>query len=118
LNGGRFIFVKSDRAISEFVDGVTVVDRNTGTIFTGTVDLRSTLERIKTGVKSVEGRNDGAVFNNNQLRLPIQPSGYYTEFVHPTPNVTGAGPQRIVTGAGGEVYYTPDHYTTFIRLDK
>jgi len=32
--------------------------------------------------------------------------------------INGAGPQRIVTGNGGEIYYTPDHYQTFIRLDQ
>ncbi|TFZ54963.1 hypothetical protein E4V01_24215 [Methylorubrum sp. Q1] len=44
------------------------------------------------------------------------PSGYYTEWVHPTPGLNGAGPQRIVSGNGRELFYTPDHYTTFIRL--
>jgi filamentous hemagglutinin len=31
--------------------------------------------------------------------------------------VSGAGPQRIVSGQGGELYYTPDHYKTFIPLN-
>lgn len=25
--------------------------------------------------------------------------------------------QRIVTGQGGEIFYTPDHYGTFIRVN-
>jgi hypothetical protein len=27
------------------------------------------------------------------------------------------GPQRIITGQGGEFFYTPDHYQTFIPLN-
>lgn len=113
-----------NRTVTDFVDGVTVVDRRTGTTFTGTVDLRPTLHRIETGGRSPVGRNDGAVFQNRPVagrtepELPVQPQGYYTEYVHPTPGVSGPGPQRIVTGAGGEIYYTPDHYSTFIRLDR
>lgn len=42
------------------------------------------------------------------------PVGYYTEYVHPTPGILGPGPQRIVVGQGGEMYYTADHYKTFI----
>nr|EKW6799036.1 hypothetical protein [Pseudomonas aeruginosa] len=30
--------------------------------------------------------------------LPVKPAGYYTEYVHPTPGVTGPGAQRIVVG--------------------
>ncbi|NWE46962.1 hypothetical protein HX857_14370 [Pseudomonas gingeri] len=26
------------------------------------------------------------------------------------------GPQRIVVGKGGEMYYTPDHYKTFVPI--
>ncbi|MFN8482986.1 MAG: RHS repeat-associated core domain-containing protein [Anaerolineae bacterium] len=48
--------------------------------------------------------------------LPAQRSGYYTEYVVPTPGYTGVGPQRLVVGQGGEAYYTPDHYQTFIRV--
>lgn len=46
-----------------------------------------------------------------------QGPGYYNEFVHPTLGARGAGPQRIVRGRGGELYYTPDHYKTFIPLN-
>jgi len=49
--------------------------------------------------------------------LPVKPPGYYQEFVQPTPGVGGAGSQRIVRGAGGELYYTPDHYATFVPLN-
>jgi guanyl-specific ribonuclease Sa len=62
-------------------------------------------------------RNDGAEFQNRERRLPKRPAGYYREWVHPTPGLGGPGPQRIVTGGEGEIYYTPDHYRTFERLD-
>ena len=104
-----------------FVTGVTVTDIKTGKILTGTVDLKPTLDRISSGVK-LPHRNDGSIFQNRPNvgktipELPVKPAGYYKEYVHPTPGVTGPGPQRIVTGQGGEIYYTPDHYLTFIKV--
>jgi len=56
------------------------------------------------------------VFNNREGLLPKKPAGYYREYVHPTPGIKGTGPERIVTGKAGELYYTPDHYETFIPL--
>lgn len=103
-------------SITEFVDGVTVLDRKTGTKLTGTVDLRPTIDRINSG-GTFPHHNDGSVFRNKEGLLPSQPSGYYTEFVHPTPGISGPGPQRIIRGNGGELYYTPDHYSTFIPLN-
>lgn len=61
-------------------------------------------------------RHDGATFYNNKDILPLKPSGYYREDVVPTPGIKGAGVQRIVIGNGGEWYYTPDHYKTFIQF--
>lgn len=57
------------------------------------------------------------VFKNREGLLPQKPAGYYKEFVHPTPKVKGVGSQRIVQGQGGELYYTPDHYESFIPLN-
>jgi len=31
--------------------------------------------------------------------------------------VNGPGPQRVIQGQGGELFYTPDHYGTFIPLN-
>ncbi|MCD8351804.1 MAG: hypothetical protein LUC93_14445 [Planctomycetaceae bacterium] len=99
------------------VADVTVVDINTGqAIFLGTVDLRPTLERIAAGQKHPH-RNDGEVFRNAGRLLPRRPSGYYREYVVPTPGISGPGPQRLVLGTEGEVYYTFDHYDSFIRVD-
>ncbi len=105
---------------SRFVSGVTIVSHGT-VVGTGTVDLQPTVDRINDGV-AFPHRNDGSTFQNRPARgqtipeLPVQPPGYYTEYVHPTPGVAGPGPQRVVVGAGGEVYYTPDHYGTFIPV--
>ena len=99
------------------IDGVSVVDRATGNVYQGTVDIQPTLDRIANGVK-YPSRNDGATFGNNEGLLPQQPSGYYTEYVVPPPGVKGVGPQRVVTGQNGEVYYTPDHYHTFVPVKK
>ncbi|WP_442969193.1 ribonuclease domain-containing protein [Pseudomonas sp. Q1-7] len=75
------------------------------------------MDRIKSG-GSFPHRNDGSIFQNRAGDLPIKPAGYYTEYVHPTPGISGPGPQRIVVGKGGEMYCTADHYKTFIPIKK
>ncbi|TFF14686.1 hypothetical protein EXW72_03890 [Pseudomonas sp. BCA14] len=97
------------------MDDIKVVDQKTGQILQGTVDLGPTLDRIKSG-GSFPHRNDGSIFQNRASDLPQKPAGYYTEYVHPTPGIAGSGPQRIVVGKGGEMYYTADHYKTFIPI--
>jgi ribonuclease T1 len=86
-------------------------------VYRGQIDLAETVARIQAGGKLRQFRNDGTTFQNRERRLPRQPSGYYREWVHPTRGLAGPGPQRIVTGNGGEFYYTPDHYETFERLE-
>ena len=81
----------------------------------GEVDLTATLVRIARG-ESFPHRNDGGAFGNREGRLPRRPRGYYREFVHPTPGVNGPGPQRLVLGAGGDLWYTADHYDSFRPL--
>jgi ribonuclease T1 len=61
-------------------------------------------------------RQDGAVFQNRERRLPRQPSGYYHEYTVKTPGSPDRGARRIVTGSRGEYYYTADHYETFVRV--
>jgi guanyl-specific ribonuclease Sa len=58
-----------------------------------------------------------SIFKNREGFLPKQSENYYQEFVHPTPGVTGAGPQRIIRGQNGDSFYTPDHYQTFIQVE-
>ena len=107
--------IASAKEPTRFIDGVKVVDQKTGQVFQGTVDLGPTLDRIKSG-GSFPHRNDGSIFQNRAGDLPKKPADYYTEYVHPTPGVSGPGPQRIVVGKGGEMYYTADHYKSFIPI--
>lgn len=78
---------------------------------------------------------DGAVFANREGRLPPQPSGYYREYtVLPPPGspsditVGGRpfrisppqgrrGAERLIIGGGEFLWYSPDHYKTFIALE-
>lgn len=78
-------------------------------------EVQNTLVRIRAG-QGFPHRNDGAVFQNREGALPAKPHGYYREWVHPTLGVQGPGSQRVVTGQGGEAFYTPDHYRTFIPV--
>lgn len=73
---------------------------------------RTTLRLIKDGGPFLYSR-DGVVFNNYEKLLPSKPSGYYHEYTVPTPGETDRGARRIVAGAGGEYYYTQDHYGSF-----
>jgi ribonuclease T1 len=61
-------------------------------------------------------KRDGIVFKNREALLPNQAEGYYREFTVPTPGATGRGAQRLVVGQGGEVYYTLDHYSSFVQI--
>lgn len=54
------------------------------------------------------------VYGNRSGALPVQPEGYYQESdVWPGPGRRGA--ERIVVGGSGEVWYSPDHYGTFLE---
>lgn len=80
---------------------------------------------------------DGTVFGNVEGLLIKKPKGYYREYTVIVPGrpkesheiVIGdktytvsqmlgeRGPERLVIGGGEIVYYSPDHYRTFIKLD-
>lgn len=62
-------------------------------------------------------RQDGVVFGNREGRLPPRPSGFYREYTVPTAGEYGRGPRRLVTGGGSELYYTGDHYVSFVVVD-
>jgi ribonuclease T1 len=59
---------------------------------------------------------DGVVFGNFEKILPKQDRGYYHEYTVKTPGESDRGARRIVTGTGGERYYTDDHYKSFRRI--
>lgn len=90
-------------------------DQDGKIIYSGTIDLRPTLDRIARGDPNSH-RHDGTTFQNRERRLPAKATGYYKEYVHPTPKTTGPGPQRIIVGKDGDIWYTPDHYRTFQRI--
>ncbi|NYI93624.1 guanyl-specific ribonuclease Sa [Amycolatopsis endophytica] len=62
-------------------------------------------------------RTDGTVFQNREQRLPGRESGYYREYTVPTPGSEDRGARRLVTGGQAELYYTGDHYASFVQVD-
>lgn len=98
------------------VSNVKVRDLDGNVVLEGTVDLTESVERIQAGQKLDRFRHDGITFENRERKLPAKPKGYYHEHVHPTPGVSGPGPQRIIAGESGEMWYTHDHYRTFRKI--
>ena len=88
--------------------------------------------------KELPFAEDHTVFGNREGRLPPRPRGYYLEYSFPVPGrkigdapaevligtvtlvsgvtTTARGPERLVIGGGREIYYTPDHYLSFVQL--
>ena len=97
------------------VHDVSIYDLDGNLAYQGDIDLGPTLDRIARG-ESDPHANDGAVFQNREGLLPREKSDYYHEYVVRTPGLDAVGPQRLILGADGEVYYTPDHYATFTRI--
>lgn len=62
-------------------------------------------------------RQDGGVFGNREALLPSRQTGYYREYTVPTPGYHDRGPRRLITGGAAELYYTGDHYVTFVAVD-
>lgn len=105
----------SSPATALLVRDVTVRDADGRVAWRGDVDLAPVLERIANGERDPH-RNDGGTFGNREGLLPARARGYYREYVVRTPGIAHAGPQRLVLGREGEVYYTADHYASFRRL--
>jgi ribonuclease T1 len=62
-------------------------------------------------------RNDDVVFENREKRLPGKKSGYYHEYTVKTPGSADRGARRLITGQAHELYYTGDHYASFVVVD-
>ncbi len=60
---------------------------------------------------------DGTVFGNREGLLPAERAGYYREYTVATPGSDDRGARRMVTGSEGELYYTGDHYSSFVVVD-
>jgi guanyl-specific ribonuclease Sa len=71
---------------------------------------------IETGGRFTYPR-DGIVFNNAERVLPSEQRGYYHEYTVPTPGAKTRGARRLITGSARELYYTGDHYASFVVVD-
>jgi ribonuclease T1 len=75
-------------------------------------EARRTLALIRKGGPYSYSQDD-QTFGNFERILPRKASGYYREYTVPTPGESDRGARRIIAGAGGEKYYTQDHYDSF-----
>lgn len=105
----------SSGSSSLVVNDVKIYDLDGKLAYQGDMDLTPVLARIERGERDSHD-NDGSVFGNREKLLPIEDRGYYHEYVVRTPDMRGVGPQRLIIGEDGEVYYTPDHYESFIKV--
>lgn len=62
-------------------------------------------------------RQDGSVFGNREKHLPTREPGFYREYTVPMPGEDDRGPRRLITGGSTELYYTGDHYVSFVAVD-
>lgn len=62
-------------------------------------------------------REDGQTFQNREGLLPHEKAGYYREYTVDTPDSDDRGMQRLIYGSGKELYYTADHYKSFVVVD-
>jgi ribonuclease T1 len=62
-------------------------------------------------------RNDGVEFQNREKRLPAKANAYYKEYTVPTPGSPDRGARRLIRGDEQELYYTGDHYDSFVVVD-
>jgi ribonuclease T1 len=80
-------------------------------------EAQDTLDLIDAGGPYPYDQDDG-VFSNREELLPDQPEGYYREYTVDTPGSDDRGARRMVTGDGGELYWTDDHYASFARIER
>lgn len=76
---------------------------------------RATLKLIKCG-GPFPYHKDGTTFQNRERLLPVRPKGYYKEYTVKTPGRRDRGARRIIAGTRGELYYTNDHYRSFMLI--
>ena len=94
---------RADRDDALVIRNVTVRDENRRVVFRGDVESSARRSSVSRTARGCGSSHDGIVFENRERRLPAKPSGYYHEFVQPTPGDNGPGAQRVILGAGGEV---------------
>ncbi|WP_199442315.1 ribonuclease domain-containing protein [Umezawaea beigongshangensis] len=79
--------------------------------------VAQTWELIERGGPFPHPGHDGAPFQNREEILPVTSRGHYAEFTVPTPGSPDRGARRLVIGSEDEVYYTADHYDSFVVVD-
>jgi ribonuclease T1 len=82
------------------------------------VEGQGTLALIDQGGPFPFPGKDGSTFGNLEGLLPDHERGYYAEYTVITPGSADRGARRIVTGDGGEYYWTEDHYESFERISR
>lgn len=78
-------------------------------------EARQVLGEIRSGGPFEFGQ-DGSTFHNFERLLPPEPDGFYKEYTVPTPGASTRGARRIIQGADGRLFYTSDHYRTFLLI--
>jgi guanyl-specific ribonuclease Sa len=86
-------------------------------IYQGSIDVNAEVDRIRRG-EARNHRNDGGVFNNRERLLPAAERGAYREFVYVQRGIPFPGPARLVISRTGDVWFTGDHYSSFIRVPR
>lgn len=81
--------------------------------------IHQTIERIQNNGPFAYPEYDGKIFYNHEKKLPERPTGYYREYTIAPEGAKDRGEKRIVTGGDPIeiLYYTEDHYQTFIKLE-
>lgn len=95
---------KDHRAL--YVDRIPIDERNAVVDVAGLIESRGPFKYPK----------DGAVFQNREKRLPKQKAGFWHEYTVDTPGSADRGARRLIAGDDGSLYYTRDHYETFVVL--
>ncbi|MDT7727462.1 MAG: ribonuclease [Actinomycetota bacterium] len=80
-------------------------------------EAKDTWKLIKAGGPYPYPANDDVVFGNRERLLPLKQSGYYREYTVKTPGSPDRGARRLITGQSQELYYTGDHYSSFVVVD-
>lgn len=81
-------------------------------------EAAETLALIDAGGPFPYPDDDGKTFLNIEGLLPDHDRGYYREYTVPTPGADTRGARRIITGSGGELFWTDDHYQSFERIAR
>lgn len=96
-------------------------DPVSGLLYIAESDLPETAQEILTLIHQggpFEFDQDGAVFGNYEGLLPDESGGYYHEYTVQMPGDSTRGAHRFVTGDDGEVYWTDDHYASFMAVKE